>query len=86
MRLSKFAVFKVCKIPSLNSFILNIGRKMIAVAIMDIKYICMVQKKIYVNNPTNSLPLGRELEVVLLQVLVEMGYVESDLWANLMRE
>lgn len=41
---------------------------MIAVAIMGIEYTMHGKKKIYVNNPANSLPLGRELEVVLLQV------------------
>lgn len=39
---------------------------MIAVAILNTY--AWYKKKIYVNNPTNSLPLGRELEVVLLQV------------------
>lgn len=53
---------------------------------MDIKYICMVQKKYTLTIQRILSHSAENLKLFCCKWLVEMGYVESDLWANLMRE
>lgn len=55
---------------------------MIAVATIDIKCICMVQKEIYIDNPANSFFHSAEsLKLFCCKSLAGVGYAEGELWA-----